>query len=148
MGTRFTSRRRGALPALAVAALMACHTPDIPAPPAAARPLTGSGTFEPRLDLVVADLRRRLRDAGFTDLSVRSYSVPPDTSWDRVKAHYAQVLDGAWKPAAEIPASGFAYQLSTWRAGERHALAVALIETPDPAAPTPFRILVQATSIR
>jgi hypothetical protein len=119
----------------------------LPPPPEVTRPLPGKGPHETRLGLVVADVRRRLAAGGVAEPSVRSLAVPVGTGWDEMVGYYSRELGGEWKPAADLPPSGFAYHFAAWRAPGK-IFTIAFIETPDPEGPTPFRILVEATSAR
>jgi hypothetical protein len=119
----------------------------LPPPPENARPFAGAGAPQQRLDLVVADVRRRLAAEGPAALSVRSFSVPRATEWDALVEHYSRDLGAGWKPAADVPPSAFAYRFAAWRQPGK-IFTIAFVETPDPEHPVDFRILVETTSAR
>lgn len=145
-------RRRcmtGTLLLLGALAVGACEQKagGLPRPPDSAQPVAATGPHPPRLDLVIADVRRRLKAEGDAALSVRSFTVPRATEWDAMVEHYSRDLGGEWKPAGDVPPSAFAYRFAAWRATGR-IFSVAFIETPDPEKPADFRLLVEATTSR
>jgi len=119
----------------------------LPRPPDSAQPVAATGPHPQRLDLVIADVRRRLTAAGDAALTVRSFTVPRATEWDAMVEHYSRDLGGDWKPAGDVPPSAFAYRFAAWRSSGK-VFSVAFIETPDPERPTDFRLLVEATTAR
>lgn len=126
-----------------VAAACAPATQATPAPPAEARLLTESGAHEQRLDDVTQELRDAL-ESRHGRLEIKAYRLPADANFEAIAAHYRGQLAG-WSAEPALPRRIRAAQGQAWKRGKA-VVAIALIDTPVPGAPSDYAVLVLAQS--
>ncbi|MBP2301083.1 hypothetical protein [Azospirillum picis] len=127
----------------AIAVLLPACAPATPTPPlpAEARPISGSGAYEQRLDDVIGELRDAL-DARYGRLEVRAYRLPAGAGWPGIAAHYQAALHG-WDAEPALPGRMRAGRAQTWK---RHGdvIASAFIDTPFAGQDSDYTMLVVA----
>ena len=109
---------------------------DLSPPPPGTQPFTENGAWEAMHGGFADGVGRTVRDR-YGPLALTDYALPRDVSWDDVVRHYDPPLVAAgWRPDEGMSGTFRRGHLRVWSGGWRRAwrgaLAVAMLDRPDP----------------
>ncbi len=115
-----------------------------PVPPSDAQRYGLNDAAAERAYLTFADLHARLREHYDGRWAPNYLTLPTDTTWESVRAHYDAQLSAPWRIDERYRETGTGYRLRVWSDGDR-AVGIAYLESDTPA-PRLLIVLVPETA--